>query len=345
MDNQTSMIVNMSENGTSLAQNMTSIMQLIISLQTTQRKIRNVFIVFYIITFIFGLFGNALVIYIIGYFVRERIKSVANYYIWSLAFADILYVLSLPLFCWASYLGHWPFSDDFGNVTCKLAYSCRDMTKVASALILVALSIDRCLASFYNIQKLRAIKSGKIVIMTIWIISTLLSLHSFAFAKTINSSCKLDNASYGLVWAILQLLVSYILPSFGMCIAYTILFKRMQRQMLVRKSSTSSVTNPSRTMTRTVFAVAVTFTLCQTPYHISQIVYMTKSIPLDYAVVVIYVNAVSQILVFAASCCNPIIYGLLNHNFRKYCQFNVSKCFVTNNIFKNAGASFTFKLC
>jgi len=33
-----------------------------------------------------------------------RVKSVANCYIWTLALADLLYVLALPLVAWATYI-------------------------------------------------------------------------------------------------------------------------------------------------------------------------------------------------------------------------------------------------
>lgn len=60
-------------------------------------------IISYLITFVVGLTGNTLVLYVVGRFPVVRRKSVANYYIWNLALADELYVLALPLFCWATY--------------------------------------------------------------------------------------------------------------------------------------------------------------------------------------------------------------------------------------------------
>ena len=36
-----------------------------------------------------------------SYYSKNK-SSVANYYIWNLALADQLYVLALPLFCWAT---------------------------------------------------------------------------------------------------------------------------------------------------------------------------------------------------------------------------------------------------
>lgn len=65
--------------------------------------VKYVTIVAYLLTFVIGLAGNTLVLYVIGQFPVVRRKSVANYYIWNLALADELYVLALPIFCWATY--------------------------------------------------------------------------------------------------------------------------------------------------------------------------------------------------------------------------------------------------
>ena len=65
--------------------------------------VKLVMIVSYLLTFVVGFTGNTLVLYVVGRFPVVRRKSVANYYIWNLALADELYVLALPLFCWATY--------------------------------------------------------------------------------------------------------------------------------------------------------------------------------------------------------------------------------------------------
>lgn len=79
-------------------------------LDTTNLDIvKVVMIISYLLTFVVGFTGNTLVLYVIGRFPVIRRKSVANYYIWNLALADDLYVLTLPLFCWATYrsVGQW----------------------------------------------------------------------------------------------------------------------------------------------------------------------------------------------------------------------------------------------
>ena len=70
---------------------------------TNLDALKVVTIIFYLLTFVVGFTGNNLVLYVVGRFPAVRRKSVANYYIWNLALADELYVLALPLFCWATY--------------------------------------------------------------------------------------------------------------------------------------------------------------------------------------------------------------------------------------------------
>ena len=118
------------------------------------------------------------------------------------------------------------------------------------------------------------------------------------------------------IWATLQFVLGFILPSIGIVVAYSILAIRVKRRHN-QKCSSARNTALINCMTKTVLVVVVAFTLCQTPYHVTQMVYITTTVNITNAKSTVYTNVVAQILVFVSSCCNPIIYGLLNHNFRK----------------------------
>ena len=66
--------------------------------------LRQLSLVATLVTFFAGLTGNLLVIYVIGKHANVRVKSVANYYIWNLALADLLFVSALPLTGYATYI-------------------------------------------------------------------------------------------------------------------------------------------------------------------------------------------------------------------------------------------------
>lgn len=111
--------------------------------------LRYVVVFCFLASFACGLLGNALVLYVIARFSDVRSRSVSNYYIWNLALADLLFILTLPFFCFATYTGHWVF----GDVTCRVAYVFRECNKFASVFTLMALSVDRFLASFHDLSR------------------------------------------------------------------------------------------------------------------------------------------------------------------------------------------------
>ena len=94
--------------------------------------------------------------------------------------------------------------------------------------------------------------------------------------------------------------------------------------------STSRLERLSRlnsSMTRVVLVIVAMFGVCQLPYHVME---MASLVVIDRlsqnpprppspttAHALIYCNVVVQILVFLSSCCNPIVYGILNKNYRK----------------------------
>lgn len=101
--------------------------------------LRQLVLASFLATFVIGLLGNSLVIFVVCSFADIRRKSVANYYILSLAIADWCFVLFLPLYAVATFTHSW----QFGTVLCKLATGVREANRYASIFTLVALSVDR----------------------------------------------------------------------------------------------------------------------------------------------------------------------------------------------------------
>ena len=101
---------------------------------------------------------------------------------------------------------------------------------------------------------------------------------------------------------------------------------RFSRHTVTRKSR-SNVTRVQGRMTRTVIGVVVTFLICHVPYYVMQQagLYIHERrendgrVPTSWeASLFVYCNVIAQIMLFLNSCCNPIIYGLLNQNYSKY---------------------------
>ena len=301
-------------------------------------SIRHAVLFVYLAGFFFGVGGNALVIGIIGYYKNIRIKSVANYYIWCLSLADLLFILTLPFFSYTTYMKDWPF----GQVACKVSFAFRETNRFCSVFILVALSWDRYIASFYNLSHLRTIKLGIIICSIIWVICLTLSLPYWLYAVTETTRANQTRCmfrwprqykmQYMEMWTYFQLVSGLLLPLAMILLAYVLLSLRL-KQMLrgTGASAASGVKKPSRKMTKTVAVVVTTFLVCQTPYYLMEVWALLQQ-QKGYRHVLrgerfvptrlemesfVYLNAIAQMLVFISSSVNPILYGLLNDNYSK----------------------------
>ena len=300
--------------------------------------LKYVTLVFYMSTFVFGILGNSLVIYILTRFSEVRVKSVANYYILNLALADEIFILTLPVFCYATITNDWIF----GEPLCKISYVLREINKFGSIFTLAALSLDRYVASFHNLGHLRTIRVGKCVCLCIWVASLAMCTPYFMYSSTVErgagKSCVINwptkNTLYHKrIWTYSQMTLGLLVPFSLISISYICLVRRLQAIMRPRKSD--RIRKPNRKMTRTVLVVFIIFVICQVPYYVIDVINLKKHElvvaymkrgekyspgPIELSAFV-YCNAAAQILVFVSSCCNPVLYGILNENYSKSSLF------------------------
>ena len=282
-------------------------------------------LVSYLITMVVGLLGNSLVIYVIGRNSQIRNKSVANYYIWNLALADFLFLLTMPFFCYATYYNNWPF----GMYACKIASAFKETMRYTSMFTLVALSFDRYLASFFDKAHLRTIKVGLIVCGIIWVISGSIALPYAIYAHLQLDQCliHLDSSELMAFKTYFQLTFALVVPLLLISASYTLLALRLRSHRRSSAPNSPSGRMPSHKMTKTVLTVIITFIIWHTPCHVNDIINLQKhqqmsqeeaTPTVDEILVSMYLTTISTILVFIASCCNPIIYGILNDNYSEY---------------------------
>lgn len=297
-----------------------------------------IFLVTSIVTFIFGTLGNSLVIYIIARFSEVREKSVANYYIFNLALADEIYIFTLPLSTYVTLEHDWIF----GWAVCKIVYIFREINKFGSVFTLVALSLDRYIASFHNFGHFRTMRVGKGICVSIWALSLAMCMPYFMYSTTKDhsnyTSCMLNwprenTMVHRRAWSYSQLTIGLIVPVLLIIISYVLLMRRLKAIMKPRKSD--RIRKPNRRMTRTIAVVVVIFLFCNLPYYIIDILnlkkmetglkcskmhkmYKPSNLELSFFK---YFNALATILVSISSCCNPVLYGVLNENYSEYCFY------------------------
>ncbi len=295
-----------------------------------------------IITLCVGVLGNSLVIYIIARFSEVRTKSVANYYIFNLALADIIFMLVLPILLYSSYTGGWAF----GNPMCKIMFIMHGINKFASIFTLVALSLDRYVASYHTLGHLRTITVGKCVCVAVWVASIAMCTPYiiYAYSKLTRSgtdTCKIywPQKHYiylNRVWAYSRLAIGMIVPFFLIVISYILLIRRLH--IIMRPRQSSQIRKPNRKMTKTVLVVVIMFAVCHLPYHVWEIVRLhqtehkrrlhlagvhpSKLMPTNTEYLLsIYITGLAEILVWISSCCNPILYGICNENYSKLTSY------------------------
>jgi hypothetical protein len=161
-----------------------------------------------------------------------------------LAAADLLFLMTLPLFCYMTWSKKWVL----GVFTCKLAIAVRETNKFASVLILVAFSIDRCLATFQQVSiGWRRTPVAVVVCLGIWITCLAGAGGPQVVYGTVDykTSCKVDlpwhsDIQKWRIWIYTQLTLNVVVP-FAIIVAVNIILLCRLRKF-ADKSSKRTVT-------------------------------------------------------------------------------------------------------
>lgn len=235
--------------------------------------------------------GNVLLCVVFVTF--RHFRTVTNYFIISLAVSDI-FVAIIPIPAWLYFtIGKkWPtwFSPSWFVFIDVL-------TCVSSIGNLMAISIDRYFGVTMPLKRNILITKKKTMMVTaaVWIFSVLI-----ASANKIMSF---------LEYTYFVMIGGICVPLLVIAIAYTGIFLNLKK-----RNARRSVGNILREwkLARTILIIIVLFTICWTPFlsvnmcHIHNICSPTISM----------INAIKWLHYFN-SCCNPIIYGIFNKQFRR----------------------------
>lgn len=271
-------------------------------------------VIIYVLVTLLSLLGNSLVMLVILY--NRSSCSVTDVYLLNLAIADLLFVLTLPVWA-ASKVKGWTF----GIPMCKIFSFVKEVTFYSSVLLLACISMDRYLAIVHAtstlIQKRHLVK---FVCITMWILSIFVSLPILILRSTVrvNSltlACYEDAGNNTTKWRmVLRFLpqtFGFLLPLLIMLFCYGFTLRTLFKAHMGQKH---------RAM-RVIFAVVLVFLLCWLPHNLvlfADTLMRTKQIQetcerrydIDRAL-----NA-TEILGFLHSCLNPIIYAFIGQKFR-----------------------------
>uniref|UniRef100_A0A3P8TCQ2 Tachykinin receptor 3 n=1 Tax=Amphiprion percula TaxID=161767 RepID=A0A3P8TCQ2_AMPPE len=259
-----------------------------------------------------AVFGNLIVIWII--LAHKRMRTVTNYFLLNLAFADVSMAAfnTLINFIYATH-GEWYF----GEVYCRFHNFFPVTAVFASIYSMTAIAIDRYMAIIHPLKHRLSAKATMGVIVCIWSLAVVLAFPLCYFSTTRTLPRRtLCYVSWPLLLLNITVLV-YLLPLVVMGITYTIVGVTLWGSEIPGDSSDNYLgqLRAKRKVVKMMIIVVVTFALCWLPYHVYFIVTgLNKRLSKWKYIQQVYLTVLW--LAMSSTMYNPIIYCCLNSRFR-----------------------------
>lgn len=272
---------------------------------------------FWIITIVGGV-GNLAVVWIYLN-VRKRLKTMTDMYLLNLAVADLLFLVTLPL--WASEASN---SWIFGTALCKINSALYKLNLFSSMMLLTCISVDRY---FVIVQTTKAqnsqierLRCSRLVCVGVWLVALLLTTPELVFSKPTSveskSYCRMvfpstfGNRTKILVLS-LQVSMGFCLPFVIMVFCYSMIVATLLKSRNFEKHKAM----------RVILAVVVAFVLSQLPYNSMLVVETTQAVNLtvtdcDKVKALDMAAQVLKSVAYMHACLNPFLYVFVGVRFR-----------------------------
>ncbi|EDO35278.1 predicted protein, partial [Nematostella vectensis] len=260
---------------------------------------------FLLFIMIMSLSGNILVI--LAFKTYRKLRTKTNYFVVSLAIADILVSLfSMPI--WAAYLltgPNWIFSETLQRIWTGVDILCG----VASIINLAAISIERCICITHPLTYHTTMTSRRAIniIVINWIFAFIMSTVKIIWYT-------LERPYYELIISI----SCFFIPLFIMCFSYHLIFKAARYQarqiaLVVKGGVRNFFLSTEVRAAKTLAVVMGTFIVSWGPFFIINLVWgfcgEDNCIPPTTVMVVKWMH-------YSNSFYNPIVYACMNKEFR-----------------------------
>ncbi|XP_034426936.1 C-C chemokine receptor type 10 [Hippoglossus hippoglossus] len=263
--------------------------------------------------FLLGMLGNCLVIATFALYRRLRLRSMTDVFLFHLALADLLLLLTLPLQAVDTHLG-WIFSVPL----CKATRACYAVNTYSGLLLLACISVDRYLvvARAQEMLRLRSqiLRGGKMAALGVWVVAVLLSLPEILFSGVselgiddsvqyycgVLKSGKVKMATNGAIIAV------FCVSLFVMVTCYSLIARVLWEGNRHRRGKRW---HRQRTL-KLMVALVLLFLLFQLPYT----VVLSRKIAGQFCGLLL--EYVTCTLAYARCCLNPVLYALVGVRFR-----------------------------
>uniref|UniRef100_A0A671EMX5 G-protein coupled receptors family 1 profile domain-containing protein n=2 Tax=Rhinolophus ferrumequinum TaxID=59479 RepID=A0A671EMX5_RHIFE len=274
------------------------------------------------VTFVLGILGNGLVIWVAGFRMARTVTTLCYL---NLAIADFSFTATLPFLMVSMVMKEqWPF----GWFLCKFVYTVVDINLFGSVFLIAFIALDRCICVLHPVwaQNHRTVSLATKVIIAPWILALVLTSQIFIFLTTAsdrngNTYCAFSFASWGdtpeeilkvaitvsTARSIIRFIIGFTAPMSIVAVCYGLIAAK------IRKKGMMDSSRPLRVLT----AVVASFFLCWFPFQVIALLNTLWSREsLFQQKYRIFVNPLRS-LAFFNSCLNPMLYVFVGQDFRK----------------------------
>ncbi|XP_004643214.1 bombesin receptor subtype-3 [Octodon degus] len=288
-----------------------------------------------------GILGNAILIKV--FFKTKSMQTVPNIFITSLAFGDLLLLLTCVPVDATHYLAEgWLF----GRIGCKVLSFIRLTSVGVSVFTLTILSADRYKAVVKPLER----QPSNAILKTcakagcVWIVSMLFALPEAIFSNvytledpnknTTFESCVFYPVSEKLlreIHSLLSFLVFYIIPLSIISVYYSLIAKTLYKSTLniptEEQSHARKQIESRKRIAKTVLVLVALFALCWLPNHLLYLYHsFTYESYVDPSAIHFIVTIFSRVLAFSNSCVNPFALYWLSKTFQEHFKAQLFCC-------------------
>ncbi|XP_067276303.1 C3a anaphylatoxin chemotactic receptor-like [Pseudorasbora parva] len=276
-------------------------------------------LIFYFLTLILGVPGNAFVLYVAGMKMKRTVNTVGFI---NLAIADLFCCLSTLYYVTESFFEE---NSPYGSIfMCDILPFIMLITMFVSVFTLSLISLDRFTQVMTPVwaKNHRSLVIARLSSVATWVLALVLSL-PFMLRKTPK-----DDTNYCLIHtfekslSFIIFVLGFLIPLICITTCYGFIAYKLGRSQF-----------HSGRAFHIMLALIVAFFLCWMPYHIMHLVilYSEKSSVL----VALAVNPLSISLAYVNSCLNPILYVFMGHDFKSNAKLSLRHVF--ERVFSDEG--------
>ncbi|MEE6525621.1 hypothetical protein FKM82_025737 [Ascaphus truei] len=279
-------------------------------------------IICFSITFILGIIGNGLVIWIAGFKMKKTVNTI---WFLNLGVADFVFDIFLPLQITEIAMdGHWPF----GQIMCKVIPTAIHLNMLVSVSFLMVISVDRCTSVLCPVwsKNHRTPRLASIISIVIWLLCLILSSPYFAFYDTEhdpddnisycytayvswNNGTTFDYHTWSLrnnAMSITQFVSMFLIPFIIILVCYGLIARRLRRSKSLFRSW-----RPFKVM----ISIVLCFFCCWFPLNLWPLLDVMDIEPGWIFNFIVF--DISSCLAFFNSCLNPLLYVFIGRDFKE----------------------------